>query len=63
MVVLEVMLRDRSLLELFKPARRFGCRDRGVWTYVIEEAFYDPLLLDLVKKRRRELRNDKQITM
>lgn len=52
------MLKQHPLKYLLRPARRFGLRDRGTWTYKIEEAFFDPLLLALVKKRRRDLRND-----
>lgn len=63
MRLLTRMLKERSVQELLRPAKRFGRRDRGTWTYVIEEAFFDPLLLSLVKKRRREQRNAAQMAM
>ena len=63
MRLLTLMLRQRPLKDMLKPARRFGLRDRGTWTYVIEEAFFDPLLLALVKRKRRKERNDVAISM
>lgn len=63
MRVLTLMLQQRSLKGLLRPSTRFGIRDRGTWTYAIEEAFFDPLLLALVKRRRRDERNDRAIAM
>ena len=58
MRLLTLMLKKRPLKDMLRPARRFGLRDRGTWTYAIEEAFFDPLLLALVKRKRRDKRND-----
>lgn len=63
MRLLTLMLRKRPLKDMLRPARRFGLRDRGTWTYAIEEAFFDPLLLALVKRKRRDKRNDVAISV
>ncbi|CAM9467015.1 unnamed protein product, partial [Sphacelaria rigidula] len=54
------MLQQEALKKLFRPAMRFGLRDKGTWTYVIEQEFFDPLLLELVKRGRRKQRDDKE---
>ncbi|CAM9757457.1 unnamed protein product, partial [Ascophyllum nodosum] len=56
--LLKLMLQQQPLKGLFRPAKHFGLRDRGTWTYAIEEEYFDPLLLALVKKMRRDHRND-----
>ncbi|CAB1099266.1 unnamed protein product [Ectocarpus sp. CCAP 1310/34] len=58
MRLLGLMLQKRPLKDLLRPASRFGLRDRGTWTYAIEEAFFDPLLLALIMQKRRDQRND-----
>ncbi|CAM9580526.1 unnamed protein product [Pylaiella littoralis] len=58
MRLLTLMLQQQPLKDLLRPAVRFGLRDRGTWTYAIEEAFFDPLLLALIKQKRRDQRND-----
>lgn len=58
MRLLTLILKQRPLKDLLRPALRFGLRDRGTWTYAIEEAFFDPLLLALIKQKRRDQRND-----
>ncbi|CAM9140583.1 unnamed protein product, partial [Hapterophycus canaliculatus] len=58
MRLLTLILQQRPLKDLLRPALRFGLRDRGTLTYAIEEAFFDPTLLALVKKKRRDDRND-----
>lgn len=37
MRLLTLTLKQKALQELFKPAKFFGRRDRGTWTYAIEE--------------------------
>lgn len=32
-----LMLQQKALKKLFRPALRFGLRDKGTWTYVIEQ--------------------------
>lgn len=56
--LLNLMFQREPLKDLIQPAKRFGRRDRRTWTYVIEEEFFDPLLLALVKNTRRAYRND-----
>ncbi|CAM9966823.1 unnamed protein product [Ectocarpus sp. 12 AP-2014] len=58
MRLLGLILQQRPLKDLLRPASRFGLRDRGTWTYAIEEAFFDPLLLALIMQKRRDQRND-----
>lgn len=63
MRVLALIFQQESLKDLLRPATRYGLRDRRIWTYAIEEEFFDPLLLALVKKRRRDQRNETAIVM
>ncbi|CAN0369157.1 unnamed protein product, partial [Ectocarpus fasciculatus] len=58
MRLLGLILQKRPLKDLLRPASRFGLRDRGTWTYAIEEAYFDPLLLALIMQKRRDQRND-----
>lgn len=53
-----LMFQREPLKDLIGPAKRFGRRDRRTWTYLIEENFFEPLLLALVKNTRRAYRND-----
>lgn len=63
MRLLTLVLRQRPLKDLLRPALRFGLRDRRTWTYAIEEAFFDPLLVALIKQKRRDQRNDVSTAM
>eukprot|EP00904_Undaria_pinnatifida_P011070 jgi/Undpi1/7093/HiC_scaffold_22.g09567.m1 len=63
MRLLKLMLRQRPLKDLLRPARRFGLRDRGTWTYAIEDVFFEPILLAFVEKKRRDKRNEAAISM
>ena len=49
----ELMLNQPSMAPLFKQGRPWGKRDPGTWTYVIEEKFYHPTLLQYIMEERR----------
>ena len=56
--IFERMLNASSFDALFEPASPFGRHDLTVWTYVLEELYYHPVLLKDVKIMRRERRNE-----
>ena len=51
-----LLLGSGALKPLFEPARSWGRKDEGTWTYVMEEEYYHPELLGFVMSERRRVK-------
>ena len=52
----DLMLNQAALAPLFECATVWGKKDRGTWTYVLEEKYYHPALLRFVMAERRRVK-------
>ncbi|GMH74275.1 hypothetical protein TrLO_g13608 [Triparma laevis f. longispina] len=55
----QLMLNQPSMAPLFETGRPWGKKDPGIWTYVIEERYYHPTLLQYIMSERRAAKVEK----